>query len=196
MRDIAQAAGMPLATVYYHIGSKQELLRVVCLEALSHIRHGGQSAVEGAGPLALDQLRSLIESHVRLMLGEQDDHATMLLEIRSLDESVAREVLAARDAYEELVRSVIARGQEEGVLRRDIPLHTITLLLLNLLNWTIFWYRADGGLSAEELADSVIKLFLDGAATGEPDALPEDPTSTNSPRARSRAVDATSNGEG
>jgi hypothetical protein len=36
-------------------------------------------------------------------------------------------------------------------------------LLLNLMNWTIFWYRPDHDVSGEKVVEEIQKQFLRGA---------------------------------
>ncbi|MFC6239240.1 hypothetical protein [Longivirga aurantiaca] len=38
---------------------------------------------------------------------------------------------------------------------------------MNLLNWTIFWYRPEMSLSGDQIADRMVDLFLNGAAAPE-----------------------------
>ena len=49
------------------------------------------------------------------------------------------------------------------MVRRDIPGKYLALALLNLLNWTIFWYRPEGELSPDELAVMLSMVFVEGA---------------------------------
>jgi hypothetical protein len=37
--------------------------------------------------------------------------------------------------------------------------------LLGVLNWTVTWFRADGPMSAEDIADQLADLFLMGLTT-------------------------------
>jgi hypothetical protein len=36
------------------------------------------------------------------------------------------------------------------------------LFLLGALNWTVQWYRPDGGLTIEQLADNFLDIMLPG----------------------------------
>jgi hypothetical protein len=50
---------------------------------------------------------------------------------------------------------------DAGVLRRDDP--TMVLLqIYGMCNWTWTWYRPDGALSAEEIADRFTRTLLVG----------------------------------
>lgn len=68
-----------------------------------------------------------------------------------------------RDAYQAILRDVISEDQKAGRLRDDIGAGYLTLSLLNLLNWTIFWFDPAGSCSPEELAATMWTIFRDGA---------------------------------
>ena len=111
------------------------------------------------------QIRALVAAHVDAMLSDRDALATMLIELRSLPEERRREVVELRDEYEELVRGALERAQAAGAVRSDVSARSLTLALLSLLNWPIFWFRPDGRLTPEALADLLASLFLEGALT-------------------------------
>jgi predicted methyltransferase MtxX (methanogen marker protein 4) len=69
-----------------------------------------------------------------------------------------------RDRYEAMVRGTIAQGQAAGVLTEAFSAHELTLSLLNLLNWTIFWYSPEGVDSAERIDELFRSVFLEGVA--------------------------------
>ena len=68
------------------------------------------------------------------------------------------------------VRGVIQGELAQGRLRTDIDVKYLALSLLNLLNWTIFWYQPGGSLEPEQLADILATIFIEGA--GAPRAVP------------------------
>ena len=162
-RTLAIALGVRSASLYHHIGAKHELLQEVCESSLRHITDAVTAAL-GANPDPADRLPALIGAHVRSALADQDKHAVMLIELRSLPEEVRTSVIRRRDAYEGILRGAIEAGQADGVLRTDIPARHLTLALLNLLNWTIFWYTPDGELSGDGLVAEFTDVFLNGAA--------------------------------
>ena len=96
-------------------------------------------------------------------------HATMLLEHGSLSPAPRGRVIELRRRYHALLEGVIAAGQRAGRLRSDYSARHLTLALLNLMNWSIFWYDPEGELAPEELAHMFADLYLGGAgapATG------------------------------
>lgn len=161
-RQISTALGVTNGTFYHHFRSKQDLLRTICEAVLADLQQRVEVATAGSGT-ARDRVVDLIHTHVETITAARAGHVTMLTEARALQGEDRDRVVAARDRYEDLVRSVVTAGQDAGHLRSDTDAATMTRLLLNLLNWTIFWYRPDGDLAAEELAAQMTQLFLEGA---------------------------------
>ncbi len=116
----------------------------------------------------------MIRAHLATTLEDADEHATMLVELRSLSEERRAEVLRLRDGYEALVGEVIADAQSAGALRRDVQGKYLILALFNLLNRTIFWFKPGGELAPAALADLLADLFLNGAAAKPANDAPGD----------------------
>lgn len=161
-RELAQRLGIQKASLYHHISSKEDLLYELCLDSLRRIHSDVEQALS-TQHTPLSRLQALIQAHLKAALYDQDKHATMLVELRELSGERRAKVLELRDNYEVLIRQIIHEAQLSGDLRSDPPAKYQALALLNLLNWTIFWFRPNGGLTPEQLADMLSTLFLDGA---------------------------------
>jgi TetR/AcrR family transcriptional regulator, cholesterol catabolism regulator len=162
-RELASSLGMQSASLYHHMGKKEDLLFELSVSALETITTRVSAAVLAAEPA--DRLRELIRAHLNAALAHQDAHAVMLMELRALSSERRAAVLGLRRAYQALVERTLAEGQASDAIRADMPARQLALGLLNLLNWTIFWYRPDGELSPESLADLLVRIFIEGAAT-------------------------------
>jgi AcrR family transcriptional regulator len=161
-RQLSARLGITKASLYYHISSKEDLLRLICLESLRRVTESVAAAAEADND-PLETVRAAMYAHLESVLGDLDLHATMLLELRSLTGDFREEVQQARDAYEILFTSVIANAQAAGALRTDLTAKQLTVGVLSMLNWAISWYQPGGGLSPGELAEVFWKLYLDGA---------------------------------
>jgi AcrR family transcriptional regulator len=161
-RELAATMGLQKASLYYYISDKAHLLYEICEVSLQHIHATVEAAIADVRH-PREQVEQVILAHVRAMLEDRDMHATMLVELRALSGDRRTNIIALRDKYEALVRGVIARAQDANEIRRDITAHDLTLALLNLLNWTIFWYSPDGGRTPEQLADEFRRIYLFGA---------------------------------
>jgi AcrR family transcriptional regulator len=162
-RELAAAMDVTNGTFYYYFPSKEDLLRQICQDALDEITDAVTKAVDGVSS-GTDAVTKMIHAHVATIVESRHAHTTMLTELRSLNGNHRAAVVAARDRYEALVRGILASAKADGSLRTSIELEPLTLLLLNLLNWTIFWYRPHMSLTGDEIADRMVTLFLEGAA--------------------------------
>ena len=161
IREIAEATGVQKASLYYHVDSKDALLFEICVESLNNITVSVEEAVRGAKN-PTDELRRMIHAHLNSLLDDRYKHATMLTELKSLSPERRRSVVALRDDYESLIGSILQRSQDAGVIR-PVPIKELRLGLLNLLNWSVFWYDPTGSMSIDYLAVSLGDLFLHGA---------------------------------
>ena len=161
-REIARVVGIEKGTLYHHIRGKEDLLFDLCVSSLTPMCAAGERALTEQ-PDPRQQLHQVIRDHVSLMLADRDKHATMLMELRGLSLERRRTIVALRDRYEDLLRTVVGRCQVAGVLRDDIPIKLLTLSLLNLLNWTIFWYLPEGEYSPKQITEALTRIYLEGA---------------------------------
>jgi AcrR family transcriptional regulator len=162
-RALAARLGMRSASLYYHMTKKEDLLYSICVDALERISAAVATKVD-AEPDPKAKTRTLIRAHLEVALADRNRHATMLIELRHLGSRRRAKVVALRDAYEASVRKVVREGQAAGAIRSDIPAKYLTLALLNLLNWSIFWYHPGRGLSPDELGELLATVFLEGVA--------------------------------
>ncbi len=167
-RELAAAMDVTNGTFYYYFPSKEDLLRQICEDSLAEIMTAVTKAVDGASSGA-DAVTKMIHAHVGTIVESRHSHTTMLTELRSLNGEHRVAIVAARDRYEAFVREILASAKADGSLKTSIELKPLTLLLLNLLNWTIFWYRPNMSLTGDEIADHMVTLFLNGAANAADD---------------------------
>lgn len=156
-RDIAEAVGMRSGSPFYHFRSKQELLKAAMIEGLEAGYRRLQAASAGLADPA-QRLRAMIRAHLGNLL-EGSCHAPMLLyETRSLDAPARAEIAAVSDRYQQMWQATLDELAVSGRLRSSA--RPLRLLLFGMLNWTTQWYRPDGGLSLDEIADAAASLLL------------------------------------
>ena len=162
-REVAALLGMQKASLYYHIESKEDLLYFICKASLERIRSDVEAAVQEVRD-PLERTRAMICAHIESMLRDADEHQTTLVEMRALSPQRLARVLSLRDAYEDLVRSVLGEAQSAGVLRDDIPVKYLCLIVLGLMNRVLVWHRRKGPLSPAQLGQLLAVIFLTGTA--------------------------------
>ena len=160
-REVASLLGMQKASLYYHIQSKEDLLYFICKSSLERIRADVETAIQDV-PDPLERTRVLIVAHVESMLRDADEHSTTLTEMYALSKDRLAQIVALREGYVDLVRSVLHEAQQAGALREDIDVRTLSLGLLGLMNRVLVWYRRRGPLSPGQLGELLAVIFLTG----------------------------------
>jgi AcrR family transcriptional regulator len=159
MRDIAAELGMAVGNLYYYFKDKEELLAFVQEDALAGLLEIA-ARVRATGERADAKLFRLIEEHV-VRLNEGTPGSLAHLEVEALGEPWRQEVMARRDEYERAFRDLLEEGIAAGVFRPVDP-KVSALAILGAVNWTVKWFRPDGGKSAREIGREQAELLVRG----------------------------------
>ena len=163
MQDIAEAVNLQKASLYHHISSKQEILVEVLDRAIDLLIERMQEVM--ALPLPSDEkLRRAMQVYLCSLLEHRDVAAVLLLEHRSLEPELLARHIPRRDRFEGLWRELLQEGLSTGFFDCADPA-LASRALLGVVNWTITWYRPDGSLSAEMIANQFTDIFLHGLLT-------------------------------
>lgn len=160
MQDIADAVGLQKASLYHHFTSKQDILLEILDQALDLLIHDMQAIVESDASPEI-KLRQAMASYIDRVTHQADLAAVLQMEHRSLEPRKRARHIARRDRYDALWRSLIRQGVEAGVFRH-LDQTIVTFALLGIQNWMITWYRPDGRLKPEQIADLFADLILNG----------------------------------
>jgi len=149
MRDVAAAAGVARATVYRYFPNREALLEAV-----------GRVALEDAGErlraARLDEVDVAVglERAVRALVGVGDGFVVLARERARPDTAGFDDGIGAP------MRNLIARGQELGAIRADVPAAWLTEALFGLV---VNVMGAAPPLGAEDTIAAISSVFLDGA---------------------------------
>ena len=162
MRDIAAELGMAVGNLYYYFRDKEDLLAFVQESALARLLEMA-ARVRALGLPADQRLRLLLEEHVVGLNDPEEGTPGSLahLEVEALGEERRAGVLARRDEYEQTVRALIEEGMDQGTFRRADP-KVASLALLGSVNWTVKWFRPEGGKSAREIGRQIAEMMVRG----------------------------------
>ena len=159
VRDLASAVGIQSGSIFHHFKSKDEILRAVMEETIRY-----NTALMRAALAEADSVRERVLALIRcelqsIMGGSGEAMAVLVYEWRSLSEQGQRQVLALRDIYEALWLEVLGQAKDAGDIRGDVFI--TRRFLTGALSWTTTWFRAEGSLSLDELAEQALILVLE-----------------------------------
>ncbi len=160
MADIAESVKLQKASLYHHVSSKQEILLSLLDRALEMLT--ARVAPLAAQPIPADKkLRQMIRVYLQSLAEQPDLSSVLLFEHRSLDKKSHARHIPNRDRFEALWRDVIKEGVQSGLfLCSDVGL--TVRALMGTLNWTLTWYRLNGPMTIEKIADQYADLFFNG----------------------------------
>ncbi|HEX5802544.1 MAG TPA: TetR/AcrR family transcriptional regulator [Azospira sp.] len=156
-RDIAEAVGMRPGSPFYHFRSKQELLKAAMIEGLDAGHARIMAAIDGIDDPER-RLHALVRTHLGTLLEGDCRSPLLVTETRALDDRARSAIADAFDRYQVPWQETLDALAQAGKLNSAAP--PVRLLLFGMLNWSSHWYKPDGALSVDELADAVLKLLL------------------------------------
>lgn len=158
VRDLATAVGIQSGSIFHHFKSKEEILRAVMEETVIYNTALMESALAEAGSLR-ERVLALIRCELQsIMGGTGEAMAVLVYEWRSLSEDSQAHILALRDRYEQLWLEVLQEARQAGCVQGDPSI--LRRFLTGALSWTTTWFRPDGPMSLDELAEEALTLVL------------------------------------
>jgi AcrR family transcriptional regulator len=158
MPDLIEATGLTAGGLYHYIGSKDELLVLICDQLMEPLLDQVRAIVASSSP-ADEQLREIVRVWTTHVERNRDHMLVFQQERHVLERGVQwRRIRRQRKEFEEIVADVLERGERDGVLHfpdRDLALRA----LLGMVNHTAQWYRPRGRLSGEQIADGFLALL-------------------------------------
>jgi len=106
------------------------------------------------------RLAHVLSGAVHVLIA-QLPYVTLLLRVRGNSE-VEREALRRRRDFDRAVTALVIEARNEGSVRADIDPSVVTRLIFGMINSIVEWYRPEGPESADQLANDVLAVALEG----------------------------------
>lgn len=166
LREIAAACGIKAASVYYHFGSKDDLLEAVLRRGIQ-VMDEAFLAVDASG----SDPRAWFADHVRAHLGALFEHgpytAAHVTTFHTAPPAVRASIVQVRDAYEARWAALLQSLIERGVMSPQPPAAIRRLILLGAMNATIEWFDPDGDVTVDTLAGAITDQFWSGVGASD-----------------------------
>ena len=166
MEDIAKVIGIKKPTLYHYVQSKAQIVSWIHEACVARVNPALASYIEQQLPA--DEILFLVARDMLSLLVEKPGYLRVYFENhRDLDAAEQVNIVARRDEYFDMVRAVLVRGNETGVLAVD-DVDIAALAYFGMCNWAYQWYRADGPIGPEGLAVRLWRIFMNGSVpTGQ-----------------------------
>jgi len=164
MRDISRATNVSLAGLYHYCKSKEELLFLIQDNCFGRVLERLEERLQDVDdPIA--KLGIFIENHLSFFAANMSEMKVLSHEAESLGGDLYTHVSTRKDNYTKLAREILRQVQATQQSKERIDLTVATYALFGMMNWIYNWYDPQGKLKVSDLADNVMKLFLNGFMT-------------------------------
>lgn len=177
LTDIAEAAGLTRAAVYYYFKNKEALLEAIIDDNSRQPVERSLKIRREMASSPTEQLHEFVRMHVQSILGRQVQMKMINVTETALPEELSRKHQAAKRAFLEEFREIIRLGIQAGEFR-PVDDRLAAFGVIGMGAWSVQWFNPEGELSAEEIACQIADLAVHsiGVHTGgqKPLSSPKD----------------------
>jgi AcrR family transcriptional regulator len=159
MDELAARLGVTKSAIYHHVPSKVELLRLALDRALDELSAVLSEPGATSGP-AIERLEHVVRGSVRVLTARLP-FVTLLLRVRG-NSPVESDALRRRRELDRVVTDLVRACVAEGSVRPDVDPAVTSRLLFGTVNSLTEWYRPDGDLSPDAVADALVTTLFSG----------------------------------
>lgn len=161
LEDVATEVGINRASLYYYVGTKEELL-VALIDQPAHEMTAHCREARDADAPADEKLRRALRAYLDdlqnypelFLLFSESQHIAVIPE--------AEGIVANADAYGKTLLSIIEEGVASGVFRADLDTRLVMLGILGMHNWIHRWYVPGGRNTLAQIGDVFAEMVLSG----------------------------------
>jgi len=164
MRDIATEVGINKGSLYSYIRSKEDLLTPLFEHAMGVLLAQLEEISADDSLRPTERLRRAIHAHVTAVAENLEVLTVYLSEWRQLNSESLATVRDQRERYAALFLRVLHDGVSAGEFR-TMDTSIVTLGMIGMCNYLYRWYRPDGRLSPDQIADELIDMVMRGVSS-------------------------------
>ncbi|MEM8593171.1 MAG: TetR/AcrR family transcriptional regulator [Pseudomonadota bacterium] len=155
MRQIAAEVGVQAGAIYNYVPHKQALLFELLNNHMEALLEASEAAFpDGLAPL--EALECFVRFHILYHLERVDLVFISYMELRALDPANFARIEKQRRCYEDRLEAILRGGQGRDFAVGDTKL--ATLALIAMLTGVTNWFRSEGRLSPEAIADTYVAM--------------------------------------
>lgn len=165
LEEIAQSLNISKAALYYYFKSKQEIL-YECYALSFDLADDALARSLDEGETPCDQLRLFVRNYT--LDGLKELHQTMALRDVDVLAPEHREIIdGRRRQLHRRLREVIDAGIADGSIA-PCDSRVLVITLVGAISWLFRAFDGGGELSAEQIADQIMRILANGFAVRAP----------------------------
>lgn len=160
MRDIANAVGIEVSSLYNHIKSKHDILASICFSI-------GEEYIQGLDAIlsnTLDcrqKIEAIISLHISLAAAHKDSMQVFEEEWKHLRDDDLSRFRSMRAYYKRQLLGFFAENIQAGHLRESSP-EIALYTFLSSLKWLNFYFKDNKKKNADIIRHHLVQILCDG----------------------------------
>lgn len=164
LRDVAADVGIKAGSLYYHFGSKDEMLAAVFRRGMEIMQAAFDEAdLAGSGEPAEQRFHRHVRAHLAALYENGPYTAAHVTSFRLAPPVVRDEILPARDAYEARWTALLERLVADGDLDPAVSIPVLRLTLFGAMNASVEWFDPGRG-DLDTVASALARQVWSGVA--------------------------------
>jgi TetR/AcrR family transcriptional regulator, cholesterol catabolism regulator len=166
--QLAEAMGVSKPFIYNHFKSKQELLAVICAQGIADSMQAIDRALASAGT-PREKLAGFARDFMLAVVGRRRQLAIYTREETSLTPGDRATIQGQRREFDRKLKALLEAGVASGDFE-FADTRVAALAVGGVASWAGVWYRPDGRLPPEAVANQVSALVLAMCGAARPAA--------------------------
>lgn len=161
IQEIAQACNLTKAGLYYYVESKEQLLSAIMNYGMDLFEEEVVSQVASVAD-PVERLKACMARNITLVTRGWSKEITIILhEHATLQGPTAKQINQRKKKYVRFLEQSFQEAIDKKLIRPVNP-KIAAFAFLGMVLWLYKWFRPDGALSDEEVADGMIDLLFTG----------------------------------
>ncbi len=166
MEEVAEAADIPRATLYYYFSGRDDLINFYLAHKLDTVSVAMQKAAAGEGTV-VERLGALIRAVLHSMAAQPAICTELPEALRKARNNFSEVALKADVVMRQPIRDLLVEGRANGEL--DVPNVDLAIDAIHgaVGQVAMVQITMTGELDADEVADGLIPLVMNGLSRGD-----------------------------
>jgi len=157
-QEIADKVGIHKSTLFHYFRNKEEMLLLILERSIKDVYTNLEQIIASAELRPEEKLEQAIKNHLTLLVEYFDNVNVYLNGFGNLSKENQAIYLTKRKKYErdfnKIVTEMKALGYFDGL---DVKI--VTFGILGMLNWSAKWFRNEGALGIDAVADVFYRMI-------------------------------------
>lgn len=161
--EVGEVVGLGKGALYYHIGSKGDLLYVIMTDYMATLIESGRAIIEDVTDTRT-RIERLSRSFMETMFSNRSAMTVCFREIHSLNIDLQENVVQLHGDYQEIWEKTFEEGARRGECRSVNRIECKALL--GMYFYSFLWVKTNGSATGEEISDNFAGIVLDAVGIG------------------------------